>query len=294
VAIQSTWALEHLHKHQLIHQDISPTNILFRENGSNAQRVGLSDFGVSRFMTAERQEAKVVGWNPHFKAPEQLEGIAKRATDIYSLGKVLSRFIGHPAANVDQSGLKLLIDKMTREVWEERIEMNALSKELHDLHQELAGFHYPHEEPVLENSEELSRKALDELSNPSSVLFDVTQLWSQATGLERQPDDIKQFYIDLVKDRDQSEGARLSLLIQIIFLRALKDGHIIWLEELRKIIDYIQPVIKTHAKHELPPAYAAEYREVTCLTLKILRRLRLFDQHYVDEIDRLLTVFNCG
>jgi serine/threonine protein kinase len=294
VAIQSTWALEHLHEHQLIHQDISPTNILFRENGSNAQRVGLSDFGVSRFMTPERQEAEVVGWNRDFRAPEQLEGIAGKATDIYSLGKVLSRLIGvHPATNADHTSLSSLIEKMTREDPQERIDVNNLVRELLELHEQLAGIPYPHKEPVLENSEELSRKALDELSKPSSVLFDVAQLWSQATGLERQLDDIKQFYVDLVKDRDQSEGARLSLLIQIIFLRALKDGHIIWLEELRKIIDYIQPVIKTHAKHDLPPAYAEEYRQAICPALEFLAQFSSsIDDEKSAEIDRILAVFN--
>lgn len=292
VAIQSTWALKHLHEHQLIHQDISTGNILFRKERNNGQRVGLSDFGVSRFMIPERQEAEVVGWNRRFKAPEQLEGIAVKATDIYSLGKVLLSLIDHPKANVDHPGLKSLVDKMTRDDPEQRIEVNALAEELHDLHQQLAGFPYPHREPVLENSEELSRKALDELSNPSSILFDVAQLWSQATGLERQLDDIKHFYLDLVRDRDQEEGARLSLLIQVIFLRALKDGHIIWLEELRKIVDYIQPVIQKHSHHDLPPAYAEEYRQAICPALEFFAQSSShIDDDKSEEIDRILAVF---
>jgi serine/threonine protein kinase len=299
VAIQCSWALKHLHDHQFVHQDIKPGNILFRTQKGERYRVGVADLGVSAFIGLGTDGATVVGRTKAFAAPEQLlektERYAVTASDIYSLGKVLSELLEvGPETDAGHGNLQSLIDEMTAEKHQQRIEINDLIERLHTCYEDYRGIPYPHEAPILENPVEISRHALTELSNPSSILFEVAHIWSQGTGLERPLEDIKQFYLDLIDGRDAEEGARLSLLVQIIFLRALEDRHLIRLEELRSIAKSIQPVIERYAHVELPPAYAAEYREVTCPTLKILRRLRLFDQHDVDEIDRLLTVFNCG
>ncbi len=70
----------------LVHRDISPGNILFQ---ARAGITKLADFGVAKAFTGtaleqQRDERKLVG-KPRYMAPEQLEGYASPASDIWSL-----------------------------------------------------------------------------------------------------------------------------------------------------------------------------------------------------------------
>jgi serine/threonine protein kinase len=65
----------------VIHRDLRPANVFVNEKG--LLKVG--DFGTSRFLEIAAHGTTVIG-SPPYMAPEQFEGRAVFASDIYSLG----------------------------------------------------------------------------------------------------------------------------------------------------------------------------------------------------------------
>lgn len=74
-------ALEFAHRHMVIHRDIRPSNILINEENN----IKITDFGTSTLLN-ERQYATTKIGSPPYMAPEQFEGRAVLASDIYSAG----------------------------------------------------------------------------------------------------------------------------------------------------------------------------------------------------------------
>lgn len=74
-------ALNYAHKNKIIHRDIRPSNILIDKNNN----VKITDFGTSRLLEDKQYATTRIG-SPPYMAPEQFEGKAVFASDIYSLG----------------------------------------------------------------------------------------------------------------------------------------------------------------------------------------------------------------
>src|SRR5262245_59005858 len=74
-------AMDHAHRQGVIHRDLRPGNVLITEQGM----VKVADFGTSRFLEIAAHGTTVIG-SPPYMAPEQFQGKAVFASDIYSLG----------------------------------------------------------------------------------------------------------------------------------------------------------------------------------------------------------------
>jgi eukaryotic-like serine/threonine-protein kinase len=87
---QAASALQYAHNHQLIHQDVKPSNFLMRATGEDAQNAGLADiqladFGIARLITSTSANTHGSRGTPLYMAPEQWTGNAVQASDQYAL-----------------------------------------------------------------------------------------------------------------------------------------------------------------------------------------------------------------
>ena len=88
IAKQVASALSLAHKHNIIHRDVKPHNIMITTDGM----AKLTDFGIARAVSSSTMVAetsKIIG-SVHYFSPEQARGsYVDERSDIYSLGIVL-------------------------------------------------------------------------------------------------------------------------------------------------------------------------------------------------------------
>src|SRR6266581_2335063 len=85
--LQAADALQHAHEHQLIHQDVKPSNFLIRKRtvDPNHPDLLLADFGIAKFTTATATASQSIRGTPAYMAPEQWDGQPVAASDQYAL-----------------------------------------------------------------------------------------------------------------------------------------------------------------------------------------------------------------
>jgi tetratricopeptide (TPR) repeat protein len=82
-------AVQHAHRHLILHRDLKPDNIMVRDDGEPV----LLDFGIARLFDTE--EGTVTrAMTPAYASPEQLQGrAATTASDVFALGLVLHELL---------------------------------------------------------------------------------------------------------------------------------------------------------------------------------------------------------
>ncbi len=104
-------ALNMAHSRGVVHRDVKPANILFREDGTPL----LSDFGIAQDENTDLQltaTGAVVG-SPLYVSPEQAGGeIVDHRTDIYSLGVVLFEMLAGRRPFDGKSAVKVLMQHL--------------------------------------------------------------------------------------------------------------------------------------------------------------------------------------
>ena len=81
-------AVDHAHTQGVIHRDLRPANVLVTDN----DMLKVADFGTSRFLEIAAHGTTVIG-SPPYMAPEQFQGKAVFASDIYSLGVTMYQML---------------------------------------------------------------------------------------------------------------------------------------------------------------------------------------------------------
>lgn len=82
---QAADALQHAHDHDIIHQDVKPSNFLIRQRNGGLPDMLLADFGIARLAASSSGASHVVRGTPIYMAPEQWEGHPVPASDQYAL-----------------------------------------------------------------------------------------------------------------------------------------------------------------------------------------------------------------
>ncbi len=81
-------AVDHAHRHGVLHRDLRPSNVIVSDNGM----AKVADFGTSRFLEIAAHGTTVIG-SPPYMAPEQFHGKAVFASDIYSIGVTMYQML---------------------------------------------------------------------------------------------------------------------------------------------------------------------------------------------------------
>ncbi|MGL4348896.1 MAG: protein kinase domain-containing protein [Chlamydiales bacterium] len=94
IVLEVSYALLHLHTHNVIHRDLKPENILITETG----KVKVIDFGIARLVADQApstRNSKTVLGTPSYMSPEQKKDPSHVtfASDIYSLGVILYELV---------------------------------------------------------------------------------------------------------------------------------------------------------------------------------------------------------
>jgi len=86
IVAQVAEGLAYAHRHQVVHRDVKPANIMVLDNGT----VKITDFGIALLPTGTRTLAGNVFGSPRYTSPEQVMGrTVDGRSDIFSLGAVL-------------------------------------------------------------------------------------------------------------------------------------------------------------------------------------------------------------
>ena len=96
---QAAGALQYAHNHQVVHQDVKPSNFLLRsrEDDSGRPDLLLADFGVAKSTSTTASVSQAVRGTPAYMAPEQWDGTPVPATDQYALAIMAYDLLtGHP------------------------------------------------------------------------------------------------------------------------------------------------------------------------------------------------------
>lgn len=85
IAIQVAQGIDAAHKHNIVHRDIKPQNIIISKEG----KVKVTDFGIARAASSNTINSAVMG-SVHYISPEQARGgYSDEKSDIYSFGITL-------------------------------------------------------------------------------------------------------------------------------------------------------------------------------------------------------------
>jgi len=88
VFLQIGSAVRTLHSAGIVHRDIAPSNIIISIDSGGAPEATLLDLGVAQLQDTARAIPGAVG-TPRYIAPEQMQGHAMPASDLYALGAIL-------------------------------------------------------------------------------------------------------------------------------------------------------------------------------------------------------------
>ena len=96
---QAASALQYAHDHQVVHQDVKPSNFLIRTSRERPKipELLLTDFGIAKLSMFTTRASQSIRGTPTYMAPEQWEGRPVPATDQYALAVMLYELLsGHP------------------------------------------------------------------------------------------------------------------------------------------------------------------------------------------------------
>ena len=105
VGMQAASAVHYAHRQGTLHRDIKPGNLMLGQSGT----VWVTDFGLAKLAEQDdlTRPGDMIG-TLRYMAPEQLEGISDRRTDVYSLGLTLYELLTlRPAFDATNRGMLL-------------------------------------------------------------------------------------------------------------------------------------------------------------------------------------------
>ena len=159
--IELATTLEYVHKQDLVHCDIKPANILFREDDS----LVLADFGLATNYQGFRLKTRSdnILCTANYSSPEQVQGLPlDQRSDIYSLGIVFLEMLTNENPFADENSRQAMI--------------NQVKLPLPILQGRLARY-----QPLLERM--LAKKPEDRFATMTECMICLDRIMAEATGL---------------------------------------------------------------------------------------------------------------
>lgn len=120
--------VDHAHKSKIIHRDLRPSNIMVSEEGT----LKITDFGTSAWLSNVPYATTRIG-SPPYMAPEQFQGKATYASDIYSIGCILYEMIVGRPPIFDPDPFMILEKAQEGKITPPRLRNNKIPKELDEI-----------------------------------------------------------------------------------------------------------------------------------------------------------------
>lgn len=102
-------------KRDIVHRDLKPSNVLFKTADDGPERLLLADFGIARSLE-NAGAVTIAAGTPHYMAPEQTEGRADRASDVYSAAVILYELLAGRVPFPYQSAGQVIRAQITEQV----------------------------------------------------------------------------------------------------------------------------------------------------------------------------------
>ena len=161
-------ALGYAHKQGMVHRDVTPSNILFNEQG----QAMLTDFGIARMLSATRlTQSLMTAGTPMYMSPEQGFGQGgDKRSDLYSVGIILYEMLAGKAPYTGDSAVELIMKHL-----------NEPAPSLRELNTDLT--------PVMEVVvlQAIAKDPEDRYQNAESFLSDVEQAVGGGQVMAVQP-----------------------------------------------------------------------------------------------------------
>ena len=125
---QLSAGVDHAHKNKIIHRDLRPSNIMISEEGT----VKITDFGTSAWLQNVPYASTRIG-SPPYMAPEQFQGKATFASDIYSIGCILYEMVVGRPPIYDPDPFKILEKAQEGRITPPRLKNMKIPKELDEI-----------------------------------------------------------------------------------------------------------------------------------------------------------------
>ena len=169
IAIQVSMGLDAAHKHQSVHRDVKPQNIIISTDG----KVKVTDFGIARAATSNTISSSVMG-SVHYSSPEQARGgYSDYKSDIYSLGITMYEMVtGHVPFDGD-STVAIAIKHLQEEIQSPRRYIPDLP---YSLEQIILKCTQKSPDRRYNNMEELIRDLKESLVNPEGRFVQIAPI----------------------------------------------------------------------------------------------------------------------
>jgi nucleotide-binding universal stress UspA family protein len=133
IAARIATALEAIHRQHVVHLDVKPSNIIFREGGEAA----LVDFGLSHHLQLPdlmEEEFRLPYGTAPYMAPEQVMGVRDNPrSDLFALGALMYLF----ATGTRPFGEPVTLQDLKRRIWRDPVPPRALNPAVPDWLQEI-------------------------------------------------------------------------------------------------------------------------------------------------------------